>query len=439
VNEQETKNLQEEDVRNLVRDQGRRMLDSVPKPNRRRPRSTQKPRHAVFRFKRPTLRTISAALFAVILFVGTSAGLLYYDLSNRVAKSELQVEQFAPRNEARPPVDSFDGRPVNILLLGTDSRVGEGNSRYGDDDDASMRADVTIIAHISEDRSRVQLVSIPRDTIVDIPSCVLKDGTETYPQTGQINWAMSIGSEYNQENLDAGVGCTWRTVEELTGIPIDGFILFDFAGFERVINALGGVEMCFEEDLYDEAAELNISAGCHVLNGHDALAYARARKEVGNGSDISRIGRQQELMGRIFHTAQSQNLLTDFPKLYAFLSESLDIIKTSSDFSRINTSMGLAYSLSGLSGDGLQFVTMPLTEAPWDPNRVIPTWQADELWESIQKDAPLPSNIWITDSEGNVVFLEEPTETNPNGEGFEGSDGSQDEYLRDNDGEGGGL
>ncbi|MDK8351846.1 hypothetical protein QP786_07790, partial [Gleimia europaea] len=96
-------------------------------------------------------------------------------------------------------------------------------------------------------------------------------------------------------------------------------------------------------------------------------------------------------------------------------------------------------SLSGLSGDGLQFVTMPLTEAPWDPNRVIPTWQADELWESIQKDAPLPSNIWITDSEGNVVFLEEPTETNPNGEGFEGSDGSHDEYLRDSNGEGGGL
>ena len=443
MKERETKSLQEEDVRSLVRDQGRQTLSRAPQLKRRRPRPTAQPRHTLFRFRRPTLRAVSAALFAVLVFVGTAAGLLYNDLSHRAAKSELQVEQFAPQKENRPPADSFDGRAVNVLVLGTDSRVGEGNSRYGDDEDPSLRADVTIIAHISADRSRVQLVSIPRDTIVDIPSCVLKDGTETYPQTGQINWAMSIGSGYNEENLDAGVGCTWRTVEELTGIPIDGFVIFDFAGFEKIINALGGVEMCFEEDLYDQAAELDIPAGCHVLNGHDALAYARARKEIGNGSDISRIGRQQELMGRIFHTAQSQNLLTDFPKLYAFISESLDIIKTSSNFSRINTSMGLAYSLSAFSADGLQFVTMPLTEAPWDTNRVIPTWQADELWESIQKDQPLPPNIWITDAEGNVVFLEESSETKTNSTGsdggFEGSDGSNDEYLRNSDSDGDGL
>ena len=105
--------------------------------------------------------------------------------------------------------------------------------------------------------------------------------------------------------------------------------------------------------------------------------------------------------------------------------------------------MGLAYSLSAFSADGLQFVTMPLTEAPWDTNRVIPTWQADELWESIQKDQPLPPNIWITDAEGNVVFLEESSETKTNSTGsdggFEGSDGSNDEYLRNSDSDGDGL
>ncbi|MDO5034512.1 MAG: LCP family protein [Actinomycetaceae bacterium] len=412
-NELDNQGFNDESRRHLVRERAARALHRRVHPARkRRSELENSTAHTIHNYPRKGLRGVLAAILAVLLFVGVSAGLLLNDLRNRVADAGVDVEQFIPQEEEpRPPVDSYDGRPVNILILGTDSRVGAGNSRYGaEEGDESMRADVTILAHISEDRTRVQLVSIPRDTIVEIPECVLKDGSTTYPQTGQINWAMSIGSEYTAENLDAGIGCTWRTVEELTGVTIDEFVLFDFAGFEGIVNALGGVEMCFEEDLYDEAAELDVAAGCQTLNGHDALAYARARKEVGNGSDISRIGRQQELMGRIFHTAMSQNLLTDFPKMYSFVSESLATIKTSSNLARVNTSMGLAYSLSALPSEGLQFITMPLAEAPWDPYRVIPTWQADLLWESLRTDSDLPPDIWITDSEGNLILVEEPTE-----------------------------
>lgn len=420
-NESTNSNVTRIGIRDVVMKQGRHNLkDSSQRlgPRRRREYAGTNAMHAIRKSPSRAGRIFLVSLLAVLLFVLSAAGFLYNDLKNRVADSNLAVEQFIEHDDGpREPVDDYSGRALNILILGSDTRAGDENSRYGDAEDTSMRSDVTIIAHISADRSRVQLVSIPRDTWVEIPSCKLKNGESTYPQEGQFNWAMSVGSADDEDNLDAGIACVWKTAEELTGLTIDEYVMFDFAGFERMIDALGGVEMCFEEDLYDPPAELDIPAGCHNLNGHDALAYARARKYVGNGSDISRIGRQQELMGRIFHTAQSKNMLTDFPKLYSFLSESLKSINTSSSLSKINTSMGLAYSLANLPSDGLQFVTMPLAEAPWDSNRVIPILQADELWEAMKNDKPIPDGIQITDSQGNVVVVgeEDPSYTDEMG------------------------
>ncbi|MDO5049492.1 MAG: LCP family protein [Actinomycetaceae bacterium] len=406
--------LTTKNVRSFVRKRGRHSLktSNLGLGPRRRSDYGSQPLHAEVKHSSRPLRIASTALFAVLVFVLSGMGFMYYDLSNRVAKAELAVEEFV-EDEPQDPIDDYSGRAVNIAIIGTDSRYGEGNDRYGAvEGDESMRSDVTIVAHISADRSRVELISIPRDTITTIPSCKLKSGGETYPQQGQFNWAMSVGSEDEAANLDAGIACLWRTTEALTGLDIDEYVMFDFAGFEKMIDALGGVKMCFEEDLYDEQAELDVKAGCQTLNGHDALAYARARKAVGDGSDISRIGRQQELMGRIFHTAKSKNIFTDFPKLYDFLSQTLASITTSSNLARINTSMGLAYSLSGLSGDGLQFVTMPFAEAPWDPNRVVPSWQAEQVWEALANDEPIPPGILVTDSRGNENVVEEkPSET----------------------------
>lgn len=419
-NEPKNSNLTPDSVREVVIKQGRHNL-SMPSqklgPRRRRDYKNTDALHAIYKRPNRLAQGILVAVLAVVVFVGSALGFFYNDLRNRVSNANLSVEQYIERSDGpREPVDDYSGRALNILILGSDTRAGEANARYGDADDTSMRSDVTIIAHISADRSRVQLVSIPRDTWVEIPSCKLKNGDSTYAQQGQFNWAMSVGSANDEDNLDAGIACVWKTAEKLTGLTIDEYVMFDFAGFESMIDALGGVRMCFQEDLYDPPSELDIKAGCHTLNGHDALAYARARKFVGNGSDISRIGRQQELMGRIFHTAQSKNMLTDFPKLYNFLSETLKSIKTSSSLAKVNTSMGLAYSLADLPSDGLQFVTMPLAEAPWDPNRVIPIDQADELWEAMKNDQPVPAGIQITDSRGNVIVVEDtPTETDANG------------------------
>lgn len=436
---QGTPELSPEDIRGLVRKRGRhslRLPNLTLGPRRRSEYDDTDPLHAVYKRPRRALRVLGVSLFAILVLVASTAGFFYWDLSNRVADAELAVDDFIEVEEPREPIDDYSGRALNVLVMATDSRVGEGNDRYGaEEGDESMRSDIAIVAHISEDRKTVQMISIPRDTWTTIPSCRTKDGMQTSPQEGQFNWAMSVGSENVAENLDAGIACVWRTVEELTGLKIDEFVLFDFAGFEQMIDALGGVNMCFEEDLYDEQAELDIKAGCHTLNGHDALAYARARKAVGDGSDISRIGRQQELMGRIFQTAMSKNMFTDFPKLYSFMSETLASINTSSSLARINTSMGLAYSLAGLPSDGLQFVTMPFAEAPWDPNRVIPSWQADEVWEAVKEDKPLPPGVEITDSRGNKVVIEEepsetvqdgnpiPQETDLNGNPVSGQDG----------------
>ena len=399
--------LQPEDIRSLVTKRGRNKLSAFQiklGSRRRSDYSESDPLHAIYGSPRVLLRALGLAFFSVLIFAVSAAGFLYHDLTSRLTQSGLKVEQFMDEKEPTKPIDDYSGRPVNVLIMGTDSRVGEGNSQYGfQEGDETMRSDVTIIAHISADRSRVQLVSIPRDTIVDIPECQLKDGSRTPAQQGQFNWAMAIGSQYAAENLDAGIACVWRTAEELSGLTIDEYVLFDFAGFERMVNALGGVEMCFKEDVYDEIAGLDIKAGCRRVSGHNALAYARARFTLGDGSDISRIGRQQELMGNIFKTARSKNMFTNFPRLYSFLSETLASVHTSSNLSRLNVSAGLAYSLASLTDEGIQFVTLPYEAAPWDTYRVIPSWQAEGLWEALKNDQPIPGDIEVKNSSGQVI------------------------------------
>ncbi len=220
--------------------------------------------------------------------------------------------------ESPDPDDPKAGQALNILLIGSDVRAGENASIGGEV--AGMRSDTTIVMHVSADRSRVELVSIPRDTLVDIPSCERSDGTASGEQRGQFNAAFSIGSESGQ--VSDAAACTIRTVEENTGVFINDYVVIDFAGFIRMIDALGGVQMCIPTDMRSPKAGLDLTAGTQVLDGSTALAFARARtgEGVGDGSDTGRLGRQQQLLAATVQAVQSKNLLTDVPELLGFLN-----------------------------------------------------------------------------------------------------------------------
>src|SRR5690606_3875775 len=202
-----------------------------------------------------------------------------------------------------------------------DSRGGD-NAGVVDDGTDGARSDTTMIMHISADRSRVELMSIPRDTTIDVPACPTSSGGETAPLYGtKFNGAFAQGVMTGGD-VESGALCTMKTIETISDVRMDGFIVVDFAGFEKMIEALGGVEMCIPNDISSKKADnLVLSAGTQKLDGETALKYARARtgQGLGDGSDIGRIGRQQELMAALARTVLGQNLLTDSPQLLQFL------------------------------------------------------------------------------------------------------------------------
>lgn len=333
-------------------------------------------------------------LVFVLLFAGTAFGLGYEKLSQ--AHNAQDISELLESHRVTPsgstetsPDDPNSGRAVNILVVGSDSREGDNDvdGAGASGTTAGMRSDTTLIAHVSADRRHVEIVSIPRDALVDIPSCPLPDGTTTYAQSNTMfNAAFATGAQTG--DVAYGAACTILTVEQLTGLTIDDFVVVDFTGFTRVINALDGVPIYFEEDVSDSASGLNQVAGCHLLDGDQALAYARTRKALGDGSDISRIGRQQYLIKSVVNEALSASLLTNPTRTYDFLEASVSTLTTGTSlFGSLWGMAGFAMSLSSISGDNITMVTMPFD---WAGARVtVNSTYAPQVWEALANDSPV--------------------------------------------------
>jgi len=350
-----------------------------------------KPRHALLLKDRPVLRVLAFLVLGVLTFGITGVASAYVILEQNLKK--FNVDEFLPQDnrptaEPEDPTDPHAGKALNILIIGSDVRDGE-NAKLGGSAEG-MRSDTTMIMHIAADRSRAEIVSIPRDSIVSIPSCKLEDGTWTYPQSAAMfNSAFATGGQ--DGNVGAAAACTWQTVEQATGVRIDDFVVLDFKSVVTTVDALGGVPMCIKEDIDSPKANLKLSAGMQTLDGKQALGYARARtgKGLGNGSDINRIERQKQLMGAMVRHIMSKNLLTDSPALYRVLDSVTESLSVSNGLSSIPGLIGLARSFQDVPAKNVVFYTVPWEVYAPDPNRVI--WSADAklLWDAIAADRPI--------------------------------------------------
>jgi LCP family protein required for cell wall assembly len=234
--------------------------------------------------------------------------------------------------------------------------------------------------HIPADRSRLLVVSIPRDTIVDIPSCKTPTGM-TAPVRDRFNAAFSL----------AGPGCTIKTVEQNTGVYIDHFVVVDFSGFQNMVDALGKVRVCLPEAVNDPKSGLNLPAGYSEVNGAQALAYVRTRYSIGNGSDISRISRQQAFASSVISKVTSAGTLLNPAKLLAFLRAATKSITTDPQLGSLNQMRQLAQQLRNIPPSKITFVTTPWLVNPDDPNTVI--WNPAKigaLWKALKNDTPYP-------------------------------------------------
>lgn len=275
------------------------------------------------------------------------------------------------------PVAKGRKRPLNVLVIGSDSRLGANGFIGGKEE--KPRSDTTLLLHLAGDRRSALAVSIPRDSMVDLPECVDDEGDRHPGGLQMFNAAYEIG----------GPGCTQRAVEQLTGVRVDHVVVVDFAGFAGVVDALGTVEVCLPEAVKDPKAGLDLPAGRSRVDGRQALAYVRERHKLGDGGDLGRIQRQHAFLASVLQQATSKGMLSHPNRLYAFLSAATRSLTMDPELARLGTLAGLGRDLGGIGLSHIQFLTVPVGAYAPDPNRLAWTPAADDLWRAIRQDRPV--------------------------------------------------
>ena len=241
---------------------------------------------------------------------------------------------------------------ANYLVIGSDSRAGVKGFGH---DVVGARSDTTMVVHLSPNRKKATVVSIPRDAWLAIPTCKGKTG-KIAAHVGQFNSAFTAG----------GAACTIATVQKLTGIEIKHYVEINFTGFERIINALGSITVCSPAPVNDVNSKLVLKAGNNTLNGAQALAYVRARDTLGDGSDLGRIKRQQRFLGAVLRQARGGNLLSSPGKLTRFLDAATKAVIVD-DKTSIGDLKTLFDVLRGLDPKKVTFYTAPIANQAYNP------------------------------------------------------------------------
>jgi LCP family protein required for cell wall assembly len=329
----------------------------------------------------PWLRKATAGLSIFIMTLTALGGGAVYAI-NGLGANIGSIDTSDLNNSDRP--DSFaqsDTSPTNLLIMGSDSREGDGNNTYGEAGGA--RSDTTLLVHLYNDRKDAVVVSIPRDSWVEIAGCTKPDGSQTRPYETKFNAAFAFG----------GPVCTIKTVEKLTNVRIDNFVVVDFKAFKTVVDAIGGVEVCLTTPVYDPVRNgggsgLDLPAGYSNITGEQALAFVRARESLGDGSDIGRIERQQQFIASMVRGMTEKGLLTNPQMIYRVLGAITSSIQTNPEFANIQALQDFALSMGGLSPSRISFVTLPF-ELRGDGN-VYWTAETDALWDAIRMDQAWP-------------------------------------------------
>ncbi|AYV32174.1 Putative transcriptional regulator YwtF [Streptomyces sp. ADI95-16] len=304
-------------------------------------------------------------LAGLVLLAGGASGWLYQRLDGNISASDVDDMLGGDRPASLSP------GAKNILLVGSDSRDGA-NAKYGKDL-ATMQSDTLMVLHIAANRKWGAVVSLPRDSWVEVPACDRGDGSQSAPRHFKINSAFAVGGA--RGDVGSAAACTIKAIEHNTGLRMDHFITLDFQGFKGMVNALGGVEVCRPKAIHDVKAHLDLGAGCQVVKDEQALGYVRTRYSVGDGSDIGRIGRQQEFMQALVTKAQQK--LTSPGDVYGFLDSATKSVTTDKALAGIRPLYGLASKIRDIPEDRLTFVTVPNYPREVD----IPTDKANISWQ----------------------------------------------------------
>jgi LCP family protein required for cell wall assembly len=289
-----------------------------------------------------------AATLAVVMVSGVSVASIA--ALNVAASVKPAVVLDNETDGPAPQIDSIDGG-ANLLLVGSDSREGQGDGFGDPTEETAVLNDVTMLMHIAEDHSSATVISFPRDMFVPIPECTGPDG-ETYSamSSQKINTTLNYG----------GLSCTVSTVEALTGLSIPYAALIQFNGVAAMSEAVGGVPVCIAEPIVDEYTDLDLAAGEQELSGLEALQFLRTRHGVGDGSDLGRISNQQVFLSSLVRTLKSSETLSDPLKLYSIAKAAVDNMELSTSLQSVDTMVSIAMALKDIPLDKVVFVQYPI-------------------------------------------------------------------------------
>ncbi len=335
--------------------------------------------HTPKRRAEPTrARKIGSRVLVGVLSVSLVLGAVGVYFYKRFEGNITQLDVTKDLGKDRPQrLETGPTRPLNVLVMGSDTRKGKGNHVAGETPGLS---DTTILLHLSKDRSRAYGVSIPRDTMVERPTCEKKDGSGTVAGgLTQFNAAYEVG----------GPACTIKTVESITKVFVDHFVVVDFNGFKKMVDALGGVTVCVPAEVDDTVGNIHLAAGTYNVTGDQALDYVRVRHGISANGDIGRMKRQQTFIAGMINKAVSAGTLANPVKLVRFLDAATKSLTTDPEFAHLKALASLGSSLKNVGLDNITFVTAPFEEYPPDPNRLQLSPDAAALWQQIRRDEPL--------------------------------------------------
>ena len=335
---------------------------------------------------------------SIKIFTGISIAVL--------AISAISALAFGTVTASINKIDVFNGidkRPekkstaMNYLLVGSDTREGLSKEelkklRVGSVATAAgKRSDTMLLVHISKARDKAILISIPRDTFALVPEHKSKSGKIIPAVHSKINSSFNWG----------GAPLLIQTIEEMTELKIDHYVEINFAGFARIVDSIGGVEVCTKKNINDPKSHLILEAGVHTLNGIESLKYVRTREFDGMG-DLGRMQRQQAFMSAVLRKATSAGVLLNPVTMASFINSALSAVTTDSELKNSDL-IALAKQMKSLSTSSVRTLTVPLSNLSYNSNGVTSAvlWDpvlAPQLWTRLREDQAVVDEVTASPS-----------------------------------------
>ncbi|MGE6730101.1 LCP family protein [Streptomyces sp. NPDC059900] len=340
------------------------------------------------RAPRPRRRILrwSATVLSVLILGTAGVGYLWYQhLNNNLETDELNIgEDRAPE----PTPNAAGQTPLNILLIGSDARDSKENQKLGGAKETfggTPLADVQMLLHLSADRTNMSVISMPRDTLLDIPKC-------TDPDDGKVYEASTQRTMTNQTLGRGGPGCTVATWEKLTNIHINHFMEVDFSGVVDMADAIGGVPVCVDANIHSRDSEghgsgLKLEEGTTSIKGKQALQWLRTRYGFDDGSDISRAKAQHMYMNSLVRELRENAGLSSPNKLRKLAETATSALKVDEGLGSVKKLYDLSNELKKVSPERTTMTTMPFE---YVGARVIPKpGDAEQLFRLVRDDVSL--------------------------------------------------